>query len=218
MYGQRGFRHSAREPVPGPRTSSLILDPSGRAPRRSRASRVAPIAAALAACFAALALFSTGAHAATANYYVDCSAGADSNAGTSQTSAWRTLSAVNGLTFSAGNQINLKRGCTWDGGMTARSSGTASAPITYTAYGSGAAPTIRNSTGGTYAEGVDVTGDYNVIDSLLVRDARDAAVMLRAGADHNVVSNSEMTAAGIGTESDGQYNLVTRNNVHDLKM
>jgi hypothetical protein len=213
MHSQRGSGHSARGPLSGPRTSSLTLDPG-----RSRSWRVASITAAVAACFAALALFSAGAHAATASYYVDCSAGSDGNAGTSTTSAWRTLSAVNGHTFSAGNQINLKRGCTWDGGLTARSSGTASAPITYTAYGSGNAPTIRNTTGGTYAEAVDVTGDYNVIDGLLLRDARETGVMLRSGADHNVVSGSEVTATGIGIETNGQYNLITHNNVHDLKM
>jgi hypothetical protein len=42
--------------------------------------------------------------------------------------------------------------------------------------------------------------------------------MLRAGADHNVVSNTEITASGTGVTSNGQYNLITHNNVHDLKM
>ncbi|HWH93351.1 MAG TPA: choice-of-anchor Q domain-containing protein [Baekduia sp.] len=175
------------------------------------------VAAGIAA-LVVMAAFAAAAHAATASYYVDCAAGSDSNSGTSTTSAWRTLSAVNGRTFAAGNQINLKRGCSWDGGMVGRSSGTASAPIVYTAYGTGTAPTIRNSTGGTYAESVDISGDYNIIDGLLVRDARESGVMLRAGADHNVVRNTEVTAVGNGITANGQYNLLTHNQVHDLKM
>jgi hypothetical protein len=220
MEDQRGFGHSARAPLSGPRVTLTNPNPWRPTPteRRSRTPRVAGVVGTLLACVAALAVFAAGAQAATATYYVDCTGGADSNTGTSATSAWRSLSAVNGRTFSAGNQINLKRGCTWDGGMVVRGSGTASAPITYTAYGTGTPPTVRNTTGGAYAEAVDVSGDYNVVDGLLLRDAREAGVMLRAGADHNVVRNAEVTATGLGVVSNGQYNLLTRNQVHDLKM
>ncbi len=173
--------------------------------------------AAFSACIAALAIFAAVGQAA-ASYYVDCSTGSDANSGTATTSAWQSLKTVNSRSFGAGDKVNLKRGCSWDGGMIARSSGTASAPITYTAYGTGTAPTIRNTTGGTYATGVDVSGDYNVIDGLLVRDARESGVMLRAGADRNVVRNSEVKATGLGVTSNGQNNLITRNHIHDLKM
>jgi hypothetical protein len=156
--------------------------------------------------------------AGAASYYVDCVTGSNSNSGVAPTSAWRSLSPVNSRMFAAGNAVNLKRGCTWDGGMSVRSSGTPDAPITYSAYGEGPAPVIRNSTGGLYASSITVTGDYNVIDGVIARDARESGVTLRAGADRNVVRNVEVTAAGTGITSNGQYNLLTRNHVHDLSM
>jgi hypothetical protein len=88
----------------------------------------------------------------------------------------------------------------------------------YSAYGSGVAPIVRNSTGGPYGSSITVTGDYNVVEGLLVRDARDSGVMIRAGADRNVVRDVEVTSVGNGITSAGQHNLLTRNYVHDLKM
>ena len=186
------------------------------ATRRPRTAR--SLGAALLAAAALPLSLAPAAHGDTASYYVDCTAGSDANSGTSTSSAWRSLSPVNARTFSAGNGIYLKRGCSWDGGLTARSSGSASAPITYAAYGTGAAPVVRNSGAGRYGNGVTVTGDYNVVDGLLVRDAGSAGVIMKPGADRNVVRNTEVTAAGMGIEADGQYNLITRNSVHDLRM
>lgn len=171
------------------------------------------------ALIAAVAVFTPPAGAAvTTAYYVDCVGGSDANSGIAATSAWRSLSPVKTRAFAAGNAIHLKRGCSWDGGMTVRNNGTADSPITYTAYGTGAAPVIRNTTGGAYGASVDVTGDYNIVDGLLMRDATETGVVIRAGADHNIVRNSEVTAVGNGITSNGRYNLLTRNFVHDLKM
>ena len=47
-------------------------------------------------------------------YFVDAVAGDDSNAGTSESAAWQTLSKVNATTFSAGDTIYLKAGSTWN--------------------------------------------------------------------------------------------------------
>jgi len=48
-----------------------------------------------------------------AAYYVDASAGNDSNDGRSPARAWRTIAKVNGSTFTAGNQVLFKRGEVW---------------------------------------------------------------------------------------------------------
>jgi hypothetical protein len=179
-----------------------------------------PIRLLLAAAVTATLVVGAGPSRAaeTASYYVDCVAGSNANSGAAPTSAWRSLSPVNNRTFAAGNAIKLKRGCTWDGGMLVRSSGTSDSPISYRAYGEGLAPVIRNSTGGKYGSGITVTGDYNIIDGVIARDAGEAGVTLRTGADRNVVRNVEVTAAGTGITSNGQYNLLTRNKVHDLSM
>ena len=76
-------------------------------------------------------------------YYVDAVAGDDSNAGTSESAAWKTLSKVNATTFSAGDTIYLKAGSTWNEVLYPKGSGTAGAPITVTSYGEGSQPMIN---------------------------------------------------------------------------
>jgi len=74
-------------------------------------------------------------------YYVDCN-GSDSNAGTSTGSAWQTIAKVNSSSFSSGDFVLFKSGCTWREQLIVPSSGRASSPITFGAYGSGTAPII----------------------------------------------------------------------------
>src|SRR5579859_7631343 len=79
-------------------------------------------------------------HAST--YYVS-KTGSDANNGTSAATPWATFGAhVNGGTFAAGDAIYLKRGDTWNEQLIPPSSGTQGSPISFDAYGSGAAPVI----------------------------------------------------------------------------
>src|SRR5262249_46228261 len=64
------------------------------------------------------------------SYYVDCTAGADTNAGTAQSQAWRSLAKANGATLKPGDRLFLNRGCTWTGPLQAHWTGTADKPIT----------------------------------------------------------------------------------------
>ena len=79
-----------------------------------------------------------------ASYYVD-PAGSDSNSGGSPASAWRTLAKVSGWKYQPGDTVYLKRGGMWRETLQPMSSGTATQPITFTAYGSGALPIINGS-------------------------------------------------------------------------
>src|SRR5258708_6225337 len=92
----------------------------------------------------------------TPQYYVDCNSGKDTNNGLSSSSAWKTLDAVRNHTFQPGDVIQLIRGCSWDAGyqngilsqnqgLIFKNSGTQSAPIIVTDYGSGTLPQITNS-------------------------------------------------------------------------
>ncbi len=82
-----------------------------------------------------------GAHAT--NYYVS-ETGNDSNTGTSQSQAWRTIDRVNQVIYNLqpGDQILFKRGGTYRGMLILGSSGTSSTPITVGAYGSGNDPVL----------------------------------------------------------------------------
>jgi hypothetical protein len=85
-----------------------------------------------------LVMFGISAWATT--YYVSSSAGNDGNVGTSSLAAWQTIAHVNAQTFLPGDSILFKRGDVWNESLTPPSSGSSGVPITFDAYGSGAAP------------------------------------------------------------------------------
>ncbi|MEA3467238.1 MAG: right-handed parallel beta-helix repeat-containing protein [Thermodesulfobacteriota bacterium] len=70
-------------------------------------------------------------------YYVDATEGDDSNTGTSEGQAWKSLIHVNGAAgnFGPGDQILFKRGETWHDQIWFRSSGERCYPIEFGAYG-----------------------------------------------------------------------------------
>jgi len=84
--------------------------------------------------------FSIGAGATT--YYVSFSVGNDTNNGTSTATPWQTIAHVNGQTFLPGDAILFKRGDVWNESLAPPSSGTSGNPITFDAYGTGAAPNL----------------------------------------------------------------------------
>jgi hypothetical protein len=85
--------------------------------------------------------------ASSTNYYID-TAGSNSNNGTSSSTPWADFTNVNSHTFLPGDQILLKKECTWTATkdyvtmLTINGSG-----VTVDAYGSGANPIIS---GGNY--------------------------------------------------------------------
>jgi hypothetical protein len=81
---------------------------------------------------------------ATFTYYVDSANGSDSNPGT-QTEPWKTVTKVNSTTFSPGQSVGFARGEAWRETLAPGQSGTATSPITFGAYGTGARPVINGS-------------------------------------------------------------------------
>jgi len=77
-------------------------------------------------------------------YYVSNS-GNDSNSGTSESRAWKSLDKVNRYRPLPGDQILFKRGDFWEGTLVPSSSGTSGNPIIYGAYGTGEKPKIYSS-------------------------------------------------------------------------
>ena len=73
-------------------------------------------------------------------YYVDSSTGDDSSSGRSPSSAWRTIGKVNSMALTPGDTVYLRRGQIWRETLEPRNGGAPGRPVTFTAYGSGAAP------------------------------------------------------------------------------
>ena len=133
---------------------------------------------------AALAGTSPGTGAPGATYYVDASAGNDSNDGQSATRAWRTIAKVNASSFSPGDSVQFKKGCTWREMSTPPSSGSAASPITFGAYGSGPNPIISGSDllttwtteGSYYYKAVTLGSFVNAVTQTFFDGARLASV------------------------------------------
>ncbi len=77
-----------------------------------------------------------------ATYYLDFDSGADANAGTSASLAWKTLEKVNGAKLQPGDHVLLKSGSVWQGQLAPTSSGAEGAPIVFDRYGKGPRPRI----------------------------------------------------------------------------
>jgi len=82
--------------------------------------------------------------ASAASYYTNCSA--TSNGSGTSSNPWNSFTSPNAKTFAAGDTIYFNRGATCYGEFSPKGSGTSSAAITVTAYGSGAVPIIDGQT------------------------------------------------------------------------
>lgn len=75
-------------------------------------------------------------------YYVDSVDGNDAHDGKSQSTAWKTISKLNGITFSPGDQILFKAGGIWNGELILSGSGEEGNPIVIDKYGTGNKPQL----------------------------------------------------------------------------
>lgn len=79
-------------------------------------------------------------------YYVDSKSGSDSNDGTSESKAFKTLDKVNDLDLEPGDTVLLKKGSVFEDQalkFTKEDSGTAEAPVKISTYGNGDRPQIN---------------------------------------------------------------------------
>jgi hypothetical protein len=128
-------------------------------------------------------------------YYVDTTGGSDSNNGTSEVTAWKTVSKVNGVSFSPGDEILFKRGETWREQLIPHS-GDETGYITYGAYGTGNKPLLlgsvtRNDTGDWAYEGGNIwvaSGLLYDVGNLIFNDEESVGEKVR--------NESELDAQG----------------------
>src|SRR5690348_8037188 len=84
------------------------------------------------------------AYADGVTYYIDAINGNDSSNGTSESTAWKSLTKVNNKTnFQPGDHILFKSGGSWSGSLKLKSSGAEGNPIVIGKYGDGPTPIIN---------------------------------------------------------------------------
>ncbi|MFC4114166.1 right-handed parallel beta-helix repeat-containing protein [Nonomuraea zeae] len=180
--------------------------------------RIGTAASALA--LAATPLLATGtAEAAAAVYYVDSVNGSDSAAGTSEATAWKTLTKASAAPLVAGSKLLLRRGSAWQGQQLVISkSGTAAAPIVVDSYGTS---TARPIVAGHTEACVSLTGSHIELYNLQVGRAQDVGRCEWAGikvtGNDNVIERNYITgaAAGVYIAPKATYTAVTANDFVD---
>jgi hypothetical protein len=145
------------------------------------------------------------------SYYVDSAAGADSNAGTSESAPWKTLDKVNETVFQPGDRILLKAGEVWnDQTLAPQGSGEAGAPIVVDRYGDGPKPQIRAN--GKYNDAVKLNNQqYWEINRLDVSNT--APVTTTVAASLGDYRGIHVTGADAGKL---QYFRINEVDVHDV--
>jgi Right handed beta helix region len=78
-------------------------------------------------------------------YYLDSNTGDDSNSGRRPSEAWRTIGKINSIALEPGDTVYFQRGQLWRETLEPQNGGAVGRPVTFTAYGNGAAPVISGS-------------------------------------------------------------------------
>ena len=145
-------------------------------------------------------------------YYVDSASGNDSNSGTSESAAWRSLGRASSFTLSPGDRLLFKRGGAWSGTLTISESGTSDKPVFVGSYGSGALPVIQ---GGS--DCVIVSGTRIIVSQLQVSNCGWAGVKFPSGSGFNRLDGSLITGnvAGVYVSSGASDNTVVGNTIRD---
>ncbi|PDT15722.1 polysaccharidase [Rhizobium sp. J15] len=125
-------------------------------------------------------------------YYVNSATGSNSNSGTSEGSAFATLSAVEALKLNPGDSVLLAAGSVFNEQFDLKYSGTVAAPITIGSYGAGDPPVIRSSNDGIHGS----KASNIVIENIKIADTGANAIY--AGNVSNwVVRNVEVENTGL---------------------
>ena len=162
--------------------------------------------------------WSVTAPSAGTSWYLDCSASANGTG--TESSPWNSLSSASAHTFSPGDSLLLKRGSTCTGQLAPLGSGTATAPITIDAYGTGPAPVVAGNgvagspvvSGGPSVGGgaVQLTNQsYWIIQDLAVTNTASGAaqrdgidVLITDGAEHDGITIRDNEVSAVTGVSD----------------
>jgi len=107
-----------------------------------------------------------------ASYYIDSELGNDTNSGSTETTAWKSLQQVNRTVFQAGDQILFKKGGSWVGQLSPQGNGKDGTPIQIGCYGNGDLPKISGG-GSPYALGLKNQEYWEIHDLDVSNPARE---------------------------------------------
>ena len=127
---------------------------------------------------------------------------------------------MNARALKPGEVVCLARGSIWQEPLKITKSGSATAPITFQAYGAGAAPTIdlpfTNVNDST--PGVQVAASYVTVLDLRITNVHWSAITFENNTQYVTVAGNEIANSGYGLAIYGQHQRVLLNFVHDGTM
>jgi hypothetical protein len=128
----------------------------------------------------------TNNNASLIGFYVDATAGNDSNTGRTTGDPWKTLAKVNAATMHPGEYILLKCGEVWYETLTVPAAGTTGKPITITSYGTGAKPIISGASAAAPTTPIRSSCIYEINGyGYITVDGIEVAYALDYGITHN---------------------------------
>lgn len=133
-----------------------------------------------------------------ANYYVDASAGLDSNPGT-QAEPFKTLDKINNTVLAPGDTVYFHRGQEWEWSLMPGQSGNAGSPIIFRDYGEGDnAPLVNGTATASYSVGAIHAASKNhlTFKNLRITDAAFLAVFAD-GCSNLVFEDCEFLEGGV---------------------
>ncbi|MCA9888098.1 MAG: putative Ig domain-containing protein [Anaerolineae bacterium] len=150
-------------------------------------------------------------------FYVDSVNGNDSNDGLTPQTAWRRSVRAANPELRPGDTVLFRRGRVFnDYQMTITASGTASARITFGAYGDGAPPIFENTQPGIYRTAIQVQANYITVHDVIIRNTREHGI--NNFGNNNIFENIEVYGTGMGIRTHGNNTTIRNNYVHDLIM
>ncbi len=141
-------------------------------------------------------------------YYLSSKSGSDTNSGTSANQAWSSFSKLSGK-IRAGDTILLERGSDFDQTLTfSKVNGTATMPITISAYGAGDAPILSSENGG----GISASNSsYYIVENITIQGTSGVG-MYGWNANNWVIQNVTFDNVG-GNNNAGSLNWTKSSNI-----
>ena len=145
------------------------------------------------------------------NYYVDDVNGNDSNGGTSEATAWRSLDKASGFTLSPGERLLFKRGGVWAGTLKIEESGAGGVPVVIASYGGGPLPVIHGA-----GDCIALFGSGVVIMQMQAQECW-SGVRIPAGASFNRLEGNVFASnvAGVLVSSGASDNVIAGNTIQN---